>query len=149
MSLGDRCLKCEGDSKVIDSRTNKAGVRRRRECLNCGHRWSTQEVPVDYYRIVQMKPNPKHLPTLAEELIRQHLELEYAFNQVQTDADFSDLPADLRGEYANAEAEFLAAASETKQHHFQISYNGQPFNILCDKEYEEVDINLVILLGVA
>ncbi|MBI4308317.1 MAG: transcriptional repressor NrdR [Chloroflexi bacterium] len=31
------------DSKVIDSRTNDDGVRRRRECLRCGLRFSTAE----------------------------------------------------------------------------------------------------------
>lgn len=41
-----RCPKCScQDDKVIDSRAVKegAGVRRRRECLNCQHRFSTYE----------------------------------------------------------------------------------------------------------
>ncbi|MDD2479145.1 MAG: transcriptional regulator NrdR [Victivallaceae bacterium] len=41
-----RCPKCQfQDDKVIDSRAVKdgSGVRRRRECLNCGHRFSTYE----------------------------------------------------------------------------------------------------------
>ena len=41
-----RCPQCQClDDKVVDSRTVKegAGVRRRRECLNCGHRYTTYE----------------------------------------------------------------------------------------------------------
>ena len=41
-----RCPQCQClDDKVVDSRTVKegAGVRRRRECLNCGHRYTTHE----------------------------------------------------------------------------------------------------------
>ena len=41
-----RCPRCGcQDDKVLDSRSTKegAGVRRRRECLNCGHRFTTDE----------------------------------------------------------------------------------------------------------
>ena len=44
--LNMRCPLCQClDDKVIDSRTLKegSGVRRRRECLNCGHRYTTYE----------------------------------------------------------------------------------------------------------
>jgi len=40
------CLKCNShDDKVIDSRMSKDGlsIRRRRECLECGHRFTTYE----------------------------------------------------------------------------------------------------------
>jgi transcriptional repressor NrdR len=41
-----RCPKCEcRDDKVIDSRTSREGntIRRRRECLACGYRYTTYE----------------------------------------------------------------------------------------------------------
>ena len=39
-----RCPYCsDRDSKVTDSRTNDAGIRRRRECLNCQRRFTTHE----------------------------------------------------------------------------------------------------------
>jgi transcriptional repressor NrdR len=41
-----RCPKCGGqDDKVIDSRSSREGatIRRRRECLKCGHRFTTYE----------------------------------------------------------------------------------------------------------
>lgn len=38
------CRKCGGSNRVIDTRANRLGnVRRRRECIPCGHRWSTYE----------------------------------------------------------------------------------------------------------
>src|ERR1044071_304314 len=44
-----RCPKCTSiEDKVIDSRISKEGstIRRRRECLECGHRFSTTETLV-------------------------------------------------------------------------------------------------------
>ncbi len=41
-----RCPKCEcQDDKVVDSRASREGatIRRRRECLQCGHRFTTYE----------------------------------------------------------------------------------------------------------
>lgn len=39
-----RCPLCrEGDSKVVDSREVPTGIRRRRECLACGQRFTTYE----------------------------------------------------------------------------------------------------------
>jgi transcriptional repressor NrdR len=41
-----RCSRCgHQDDKVLDSRTSREGlsIRRRRECLNCGHRFTTYE----------------------------------------------------------------------------------------------------------
>lgn len=38
------CPQCLGDTKVTDSRDANLGVRRRRECLECAHRFSTYEI---------------------------------------------------------------------------------------------------------
>lgn len=41
-----RCLKCSSlEDRVLDTRINKDGtsIRRRRECLKCGHRYTTTE----------------------------------------------------------------------------------------------------------
>lgn len=37
------CPYCGGSSRVVDSRPNADGVRRRRECTQCGKRFTTQE----------------------------------------------------------------------------------------------------------
>ncbi len=44
------CPICEGKTKVIDSRSECDCVKRRRECLGCGHRFSTEEIEVDLRR---------------------------------------------------------------------------------------------------
>jgi transcriptional repressor NrdR len=44
-----RCPKCTSiEDKVVDSRIGKDGktIRRRRECLECGHRFTTTETPI-------------------------------------------------------------------------------------------------------
>jgi len=39
-----RCPFCSSvDSKVVDSRDTETGIRRRRECLSCGKRFTTYE----------------------------------------------------------------------------------------------------------
>lgn len=147
MSQGD-CPQCGGDSKVVDSRRNRTGIRRRRECLKCAHRWRTLEIDINIYGIYRMTPT-QHLPELAKNLVRQHLLMEHTFASIVTDAVFCDLPADLRADYHQAEAVFLAAAAKTGQRNFQLDYDGEPFTLQCDSDYEEVAIDLVIKLGVA
>jgi transcriptional repressor NrdR len=54
-----KCLKCGyEESKVVDSRTVDDGnsIRRRRECLNCGSRFTTYE-KIEYTPIMVIKKN--------------------------------------------------------------------------------------------
>lgn len=39
-----RCEKCKAETVVKDSRPKDKSIRRRRECLRCGHRFFTMEV---------------------------------------------------------------------------------------------------------
>jgi len=41
------CPKCRGKTTVVDSR----GVHRRRECVECAHRFSTREVLIQNSRL--------------------------------------------------------------------------------------------------
>ena len=41
------CLKCSGPTGVIDSRPSLPSIRRRRECLDCKHRFSTYEITAE------------------------------------------------------------------------------------------------------
>lgn len=51
-----QCPKCNGESKVIDSRDEETARRRRRQCDNCNHRYSTYEIHADEYnRIRKLK----------------------------------------------------------------------------------------------
>ena len=42
-----KCLKCNGDLEVVDSRDRKNGLvkRRRKLCISCGARYTTYEAP--------------------------------------------------------------------------------------------------------
>lgn len=56
------CSECGGPTSVIDSRLTDAGVRRRRFCAVCEHRFSTLEVMADTLAtrtIVRAQPAPK------------------------------------------------------------------------------------------
>jgi transcriptional repressor NrdR len=61
---GVRCPLCAGnDDKVVDSRTADDGgaIRRRRECLGCGHRYTTFE-RVEEQSFVVVKRSGDHIP---------------------------------------------------------------------------------------
>lgn len=56
------CTTCYSDTKVIDSRIEEQGVRRRRECLACGARFTTMEVTMDQLHQARTKPAPAAKP---------------------------------------------------------------------------------------
>lgn len=46
-----KCPKCQSDSKVLETRYIDHGVRRRRECKKCFHRFRTYETTnIDLYK---------------------------------------------------------------------------------------------------
>jgi transcriptional regulator NrdR family protein len=51
---GVQCPKCNGESRVIDSRDGETSRRRRRECLSCKHRYSTYEIHAAEYDRLQV-----------------------------------------------------------------------------------------------
>ncbi len=66
-----RCPKCTSiEDKVIDSRISKEGstIRRRRECLECGNRYTTTETLVRDTLVV-VKRDGRQEPFLREKLI--------------------------------------------------------------------------------
>ena len=66
-----RCLKCSSvDDKVIDSRMSKDGlsIRRRRECLECGHRFTTYE-QLERNDLRVIKRNQEREPFKREKLL--------------------------------------------------------------------------------
>lgn len=44
------CPICGYETRVIDSRPDEDSTRRRRECTECKHRFSTVEIDTDYYK---------------------------------------------------------------------------------------------------
>jgi transcriptional repressor NrdR len=93
---GVRCPSCSSqDDKVVDSRTAEDGsaIRRRRECLSCGRRFTTferleetplnvvkrsrQREPFDRAKIVTgVRAAAKHRPVTAEQMERLAAEVE-------------------------------------------------------------------------
>lgn len=51
------CPKCKKNTKIIDSRPlqDRNGIRRRRQCLNCGHRFTTYEEYENSENITDLK----------------------------------------------------------------------------------------------
>jgi transcriptional repressor NrdR len=66
-----RCSKCGcQEDKVIDSRTSREGatIRRRRECLSCGHRFTTYE-EIENDAITVVKRDDRREPFSREKLL--------------------------------------------------------------------------------
>ncbi|PYX67570.1 MAG: transcriptional regulator NrdR [Acidobacteria bacterium] len=66
-----RCPKCGGqDDKVIDSRSSREGatIRRRRECISCGHRFTTYE-EVERARLMVSKQDGRREEFSREKLL--------------------------------------------------------------------------------
>jgi transcriptional regulator NrdR family protein len=51
------CPVCGGKTTVKDCKSNEDSVWRRRECLQCKHRFNTHELDEDYYK--SLKPIDK------------------------------------------------------------------------------------------
>lgn len=49
------CPKCGSDTKVYDSRYKWDTVARKRECLKCGTRFQTREVPLEVYEEIMQR----------------------------------------------------------------------------------------------
>ncbi|HLP01596.1 MAG TPA: ATP cone domain-containing protein, partial [Opitutaceae bacterium] len=67
-----RCPKCTSiEDKVIDSRISREGttIRRRRECLECGHRYTTTEMIVREDLVV-IKRDGRREPFDREKIVR-------------------------------------------------------------------------------
>src|SRR5947209_829984 len=53
------CPYCIGESKVVDSRPISDGIRRRRQCLACGRRFTTQEKLVSVeIKVIKLRGRP-------------------------------------------------------------------------------------------
>ena len=66
-----RCCKCGcQEDKVIDSRTSREGatIRRRRECLSCGHRFTTYE-EIENEGMMVVKRDDRREPFSREKLL--------------------------------------------------------------------------------
>lgn len=65
------CPICNGKTKVIDSRHEDDSTRRRRECAECGYRFSTIEVDSDLYQRMVKNDRPRSENTLIQPKTRR------------------------------------------------------------------------------
>lgn len=86
-----KCPECNGEeSKVIDSRPSDNKVRRRRECIQCGHRFTTYEIIEEVPLMVIKKDNSiepfdreKLVDRLCRAAVKRPVTLETIENMVE------------------------------------------------------------------
>lgn len=80
-----KCPLCASpDSKVIDTRSAEGGIRRRRECLECGRRFTTYE-RVAPLRLMVIKRDSRREPFEREKIV-QGIQIACAKRPIGTDA---------------------------------------------------------------
>lgn len=91
-----KCIFCGcDDSKVVDSRDLKdSAIRRRRECLNCGKRYTTYEM-VETNPMVVTNVNNEREPFKLEKLVES---LEHAFYCTDSYSSVGALALDIERE---------------------------------------------------
>lgn len=57
--LNFKCPACGGGTGVTDSRPNGDGIRRRRKCYVCSHRFTTMEIPHDLAALLDVEAQRK------------------------------------------------------------------------------------------
>lgn len=90
-SIVMRCPECScEDSKVIDSRPTENKVRRRRECVHCGYRFTTYEIVEEVPLMVIKKDNTiepfdreKLVDKLCRAAVKRPITLEIIENMVE------------------------------------------------------------------
>ena len=100
-----RCPKCgHVDSKVIDSRSSEVGdsIRRRRECLTCGARFTTYE-RIGESPLVVLKKAGTREPCDRDKLMRGLVTATVKRNIPTADLEavISDVEAEVRGSFTN------------------------------------------------
>lgn len=83
----------------------------------------------------------------ARDLLEEYLRLEAIFDSVQTDEEFSNLPANLTAKYRDAEDVFLGLAKKSQRTLFMVEYLGTSYSIQCCKDFENLQIDEAIALA--
>ena len=85
------CRLCGKGSHVVDSTKDANGVKRRRECYNCGYRWNTVEVVAGTRMPEPVKPVEKSKPVVDKPVSRKRSIEEYFDMRSGVDDDLDDI----------------------------------------------------------
>jgi len=66
-----KCSKCKSDTQVYDSRPREGTIRRRRRCVKCSHKFTTEEVLVTPVQKPKAEPKPKPAPKRRRSRVRK------------------------------------------------------------------------------
>ena len=105
-----RCPVCNGDSKVVETRVNDNGtsIRRRRECVNCGKRFTTYEKIEDMPLVVIKKDGRKELfdgSKILKGLIKACEKRPISLEELQTFVE--EVERDLKNTYTEVPSEVI------------------------------------------
>jgi len=89
------CRLCGKGSHVVDSTKDSNGVKRRRECYDCGYRWNTIEVVAGAKVPEPAKPVEKSKPVVDKPVSRKRSIEEYFDMRSGLDNDLDDILNDL------------------------------------------------------
>ena len=89
------CMQCGRGSHVVDSTKDANGVKRRRECYDCGYRWNTVEVVAGAKVPEPAKPVEKEKPVAEKPVSRKRSIEEYFDMRSGVDNDLDDILNDL------------------------------------------------------
>ena len=85
------CMQCGRGSHVVDSTKDANGVKRRRECYDCGYRWNTVEVVAGAKVPEPAKPVEKEKPVAEKPVSRKRSIEEYFDMRSGVDDDLDDI----------------------------------------------------------
>lgn len=55
-----KCLECQSRTEVLETNQRPIGTRRRRQCLECGYRFTTNEIPAEeWFELTGHATRPK------------------------------------------------------------------------------------------
>lgn len=84
------CPACQSfqNSKCKDSRPEPDRIRRRRECIDCGHLWSTLEITVGQYEeLLKVHKGSDHSGEDAEIIVALELAIELIKRRYNSEAE--------------------------------------------------------------
>lgn len=103
-----KCPKCNEETKVLEKRNtpDADAIRRRRECLDCGHRFTTYEKSEDACLVVIKKDGTKE-PFAKEKLISGVLKAieKRPIDMIQVDNLFNEVFKELKEKAVNGEVQ--------------------------------------------